>query len=47
MEAVIALMILLFGLSANGQVAEEEIEMQETPMQEMEMVLEEEPMGKV
>ena len=46
MEAVIALFILLLGFSVNGQVAEEEIEMEET-MQEQELVLEEESMGKV
>ena len=49
MEAVIPLFILLLGFSVNGQngqVAEEEIEMEET-MQEQELVLEEESMGKV
>ena len=46
MEAAIALIVLLFGLSAFGPVAEEEMEMDE-PMLEQEMVMEEEPMGKM
>ena len=46
MEAAIALIILLFGLSAYGPGAEEEMEMEE-PVQEQEMVMEEEPMGKM
>ena len=46
MEAAIALLVLLIGLSATGQVAEEEMEMEET-IQEQEMVVEEEPMVKM
>ena len=44
MEAVVALFILLFGFAASEQVADEEIEMEET-MEEM--VMEEESMGKM
>ena len=48
MEAAIALIILLFGLSAYGPGAQEEMEMEmEEPMQEQEMVMKEEPMGKM
>ena len=47
MEAIVALFILLFGLSATGQGTEEEMEMEETPMQMEEMVLEEESMEKL
>ncbi len=46
MEAAIALIVLLFGLSVYGPSAEEEMEMEE-PMMEEEMVMEEEPMGKM
>ncbi len=46
MEAVIALIVLLFGLSATERIAEEENETQEPPVQ-MEMVVEEETMEKV
>lgn len=47
MEAIVALVILLFGLSANMQVAEEEMEMEEPPMQMEEIVVEEQSMEKL
>lgn len=48
MEAAIALIVLLFGLSAYGPGVDEEMEMEmEEPMQEQEMVMEEEPTGKM
>ncbi len=44
MEAVIALLVLLFGFAASEQIVEEEVEMEET-MEEM--VMEEESMEKM
>ena len=52
MEAVVALLVLLFGFSVTGQDAEEEVVMEEEmvmeeTMQEQEMVVEEETMEKL
>ncbi len=45
MEAAVVLFVLLIGLSANGQVAEEETGIQEIPAEEL--VVEEAPMEKL
>ncbi len=47
MEAIIALVILLVGLSVYGEVAEEDTEMEETPVQMQEVILEEQAMEKL